>query len=271
VYTNSVLADNPVLYYRLNDSQTQANAGYPSGTFPVSTNYGSLGAAANGVYQPGTKPGVAGPSYTGFGANSKAVAFNGWFGGVDVGGGNLPAALNPTNTAPLTVVSWFQTGPADAPGRFQEILGHSDSSYRLALGQVAGENHFNPGPGPELQFTTAADVATNNFAFNDGKWHMAAGVSDGTNEYLYLDGLLAKSNSVSTGIKITGNTNDLLIGGDTQYTTASPSAPNTIRNFDGQVAQVAFWTNALSASQIQGLYAAAGVTPYFVQQPVSTT
>jgi hypothetical protein len=270
VYTNAVLADSPVLYYRLNDPVSQVNAGYPSATFPVANNYGSAGTTGNGVYQPGTTPGVAGPSYLGFGANSKAVAFNGWLGGVDVGGGNLPANLNPTGAVPMTVVSWFQSGPADAPGRFQELLGHGDNSYRLALGQAAGENHFNPGPGPELQFTSPADVATNGFAFNDGSWHMAAGVSDGTNAYLYLDGMLAKSNNVVTGINILGSTNDLLIGGDSQYTFASFGAVNTVRTFDGQVAQVAFWTNALNPAQIQSLFAAASVPPYIWMEPLAT-
>jgi hypothetical protein len=177
--------------------------------------------------------------------------------------------LNPTNKAPLTVVSWFQTGPADAPGRFQELLGHGDASYRFGLGQVAGENHFNPGPGPELQFTSPADVATNGFAFNDGKWHMIAGVTDGTNEYMYLDGALAKSASNTNGINITGNTNDLLLGGDVQYTTASFNASNTVRTFDGNLAQVAYWTNALTASNIQQLFNAAGVPPYITMQPTS--
>ncbi len=268
-YTNAVLADHPVLYYRLNDPQVQTNAGYPSVSFPVANNYGSVGAAGNGVYQPGTTPGVAGPAFAGFGANSKSVSFNGWLGGVDVGGGNLPSSLNPTNITPLSVVTWFQSGPADAPGRFQEMLGHGDSSYRMALGQVAGEDHFNAGPGPELQFTTAASVATNGFAFNDGKWHMEAGVSDGTNEYMYLDGVLAQSNNTPTGINIAGNTNDLLIGGDSEYTYASFGAASTVRTFDGQVAQVAFWTNALSTAQVQSLFNAAEVPPYIWHQPVS--
>src|SRR6185437_7428748 len=165
-YTSAVLADNPLIYFRMDDAPGPINAGYPSSTFPTATNYGSLGTAADGVYQPGTTPGVAGPNYAGFGNDSRSVAINGWFGGVDVGGGNLPAALNPTGSAPLTVVSWFKTGPADSPGRFQNILGHGDSSYRLSLGASA-DNHFNPGPGPELQFANVTDVATNGFALND--------------------------------------------------------------------------------------------------------
>lgn len=270
VYTNAVLADSPILYYRLNDPQTQVSAGYPSSTFPVATNYGTAGFAGNGVYQPGTTPGVAGPTYGGFGSNSTAVAFNGWLGSVDVGNSNLPVNLNPTGIHPLTVVSWFQTGPADAPGRVQDIVGHGNNSYRLTLGTNAAENHFNPGPGPELQFISAANVATNSFAFNDGNWHMAAGVSDGTNDYLYLDGRLALSNNTPTGINITGSSADLLIGGDSQYTYASPNTANTLRTFDGQVAQVAFWTNALSFQQIQSMFNSAGVPLTIIQQPPQT-
>lgn len=263
-YTNAVIADSPTMYFRMNDGQIQTNAGYPSATFPVATNYGTLGASGNGVYQPGTTPGVAGPSYAGFGSNNRAVAINGWFGAVDVGSSNLPSALNPTGAVPMSVVSWFKGAPADSPGRFQEILGHSDASYRLALGQntTVGENHFNPGPGPELEASSAAQVITNGFAFNDGNWHMVAGISDGTNEYLYLDGALALSNNNPAGISIVGTTDDLLLGGDPEYTYPTWGTANTIRNFDGQIAQVAFWTNALSATQIQSLFNAAGVPPY---------
>ena len=270
-YTNAVLADTPALYYRLNDPLAASNAGYPTATFPVATNHGLLGASGNGLYQPGTTPGVPGPSYSGFGPNSTAVAFNGFFGAVDVGAGSLPPELNPTGIAPLTVVSWFKGAPADSPGRFQEILGHGDRSYRLALGQNAGENRFNPGPGPELQFDNAADLATNGWALNDGAWHMVAGISDGTNDFMYLDGVLVKSGTWGTNIAILGSTNDLLLGGDSQYTTPSASSANTIRYFDGSIAQVAFWTNALSAAQIAQLYGAAGVPASIAVQPRSQT
>ncbi|HEX3720323.1 MAG TPA: DUF2341 domain-containing protein [Verrucomicrobiae bacterium] len=268
-YPAAVLADSPTFYYRLNDSITPVNAGYPTNTFPVATNYGTLGAAANGVYQPGAEPGVAGPSYEGFGASSKSVAINGWFGAVDVGGGSLPPALNPTGASPLTLVTWFRGNIADSPGRFQELVGHGDSSYRLALGQATGENHFNPGPGPEI--TNAPLYQSNGFALNDGNWHMVAGVSDGTNDYLYLDGILAKSSNTASGINIVGNTNDLLIGGDSEYTYASWGGANTIRDLDGQIAHVAFWTNALSAAQIQSLFNAAGVPASVRVQPVGAT
>jgi hypothetical protein len=272
-YTNAVLADSPTIYLRMNDGQSQTNAGYPSSLFPVATNLGTLGTAANGVYQPGTTPGVAGPSYAGFGANSKSVAINGWLGAVDVGSSNLPSELNPTGAVPVSVVAWYQTGPADSPARFQEILGHSDASYRLSIGQntACGENHFNPGPGPEVQFSSTAQVINNGYAFNDGQWHMVAGVSDGTNEYLYLDGSLALTNNNPAGIKIVGTTDDLLLGGDPEYTYPTWGGPyNSIRNLDGDVAQVAYFTNALTGAQIQSLFNAAEVPPYIGEEPVSS-
>jgi hypothetical protein len=271
-YVSTIQGDAPTLYYRLDEPQTKTNAGYNSASYPVATNYGVLGAAANGAYQPGTTPGVAGPPYAGFGS-SKAVALNGFFGAVDVGGGNLPAALNPVGPLPLTIVSWFQGNSADAPARYQDIVGHGNSSYRLALGTTAGENRFNPGAtnGPELQFTSAADVATNHAAKNDGNWHMAAGVTDGTNAFLYLDGILYKSSNSVNGLNITGSPIDLLLGGDPQNSFASQSTGGTDRTFDGQIAQVAIWTNALSGSQLQSLFNAAGVPPSILLQPAGAT
>ena len=271
-YTSVIEGDSPILYYRLNEPQFLTNAGYASTNFPVATNYGSLGASANGVYQPGSTPGVAGPSFVGFGS-SKAVALNGFLGAVDVGGGSLPSALNPVGTVPFTVVAWFQGNSADAPARFQDIVGHGSSSYRLFLGENAGENRFNPGASStiELGYANAPDMVTNNASKNDGHWHMVAGVTDGTNAYMYLDGVLARSTTVGTGINIVGSSVDLLLGGDPTYTYASYNSGSTDRTFDGQIAQVAMWNTNLSAGQIQTLFNAAGVPPSFVTQPVGAT
>ncbi|MGH7967914.1 MAG: LamG domain-containing protein, partial [Limisphaerales bacterium] len=170
-YQTAVLADSPSIYLRLDEA---AKTDYPDpGTYPVAQNYGLAGAAANGVYQPGTAPGVAGPPFTGFGASSRAVAINGYYGGVDVGGGSLPAEFNPTTNQPFSITAWFQGNPADCRGRFQDILGHTDSSWRFTLDTASGAR-FNPGAGPELQFASVADVVTNGFMVNDGKWHFVA-------------------------------------------------------------------------------------------------
>ena len=92
----------------------------------------------------------------------------------------------------MTVTAWFNGNPADCVGRFQVIMGHSDAGWRLTLDTSAG-NRFNPGNGPELQFANVTDELTNGMYLNDANWHFVAGVSDGTNDSLYLDGLLVKS------------------------------------------------------------------------------
>src|SRR5262249_53051270 len=163
-----------------------------------------------------------------------------------------------TGKSPVTVAGWFQANPADAPARFQIIAGHGNSSWRIAMDNVSAGNRFNPGNGPELQFTNIQDVVTNGFLVNDGNWHFVAGVSDGTNDSLYIDGLLART-AANVG-SVAGTNGDALLGGDPStlvpiFNGTSGSEP---RYFDGQIAQMSFFTNALSGAQIQQLYTAAG-------------
>lgn len=265
-YVNAVLADNPVIYLRL-DEPPMSSASYPAAnTYPVANNYGLIGAAGNGFYQPGTAPGVVGPPYSGFGPSSRAVAINGFSGAVDIGGGSLPAELNPTNNQPLTVAAWFKGNPADAASRFQEIVGHTTNSWQLTLDSNSG-NRFNPGSNPELQFANLADVRTNGFIVNDGNWHFVAGVSDGTTESLYLDGALAKTRAPLGAIP--GSTLDAFLGVDPAFQVPiwNGTASSQPRYFDGQIAHVAFFTNALTSGQIQNLYNVAGVPPFVLTQP----
>jgi hypothetical protein len=262
-YNQVVTADSPIIYLRLDEP---AFAGPSATNSPVAANTGSLGAPANGYYLPGTTPGISGPAFNGFPTPSYAVAFNGFNSAVDVGAGALPTLLNPTNHQPMTVTAWFKGNPADCVGRFQVLMGHSDAGWRLTLDTSAG-NRFNPGNGPELQFANVTDVLTNGMYLNDGNWHFVAGVSDGTNDSLYLDGVLAKSGVNETTVT-NGSRQDVILGGDPQYLTPTPTGG---RWFDGSLSHVAFFTNALATAQIQQLYTAAGVAPALVVAPQSVT
>src|SRR5206468_58195 len=115
-YTTFVQANSPLIYLRLNEPDGY-NLQTATGTFPVATNYGNIGVNANGLYQPGIIPGIAGPTNGGFGS-SYGVAING-MAGVDIGAGNLTnlaPQLNRTGLAPVSLVAWFK-GPADPAGR----------------------------------------------------------------------------------------------------------------------------------------------------------
>ena len=256
LYTNDVLSAHPLVFLRMNEP---AYVAPNPATFPVANNLGSMGSAGNGLYQPGTTPGIAGPAVAGFGAQSHAVQMNGLDASVDVGGGGFLSgtALDPVGNSAFTVVAWFRGNPADCFGRFQTILGRGDNAWRFSLDN-GGAVHWNPGAGPEIN--TAQNL-------DDGAWHQIAGVSDGTTASLYVDGVLNVSQGGVNGLG--GSVNDLLIGGAPDYTTSDRNFSQQ-RYFAGQVTQTAFFGSALSAAQIQALYFSADVSPSITKEPAAS-
>ena len=92
-YVTTVQADSPVLYYRFRESNE-----------PPTANIGTLGSAANGLFQAGITPGVAGPrpnAYMGFESANNAVSVPGTGPSVRV------PALN-FNTDTLTISAWVK-------------------------------------------------------------------------------------------------------------------------------------------------------------------
>lgn len=259
LYTNDVLSANPPIFLRLNEpAYTEPD---PS-TYPVANSYGTM-VGANGAYQPGVIPGVPGAFASGLGPTSYAVQMNGLDAAVDVGGGILFGSdLDPQNnpgTPSFSLAYWFKANPADCFGRFQTILGRGDSGWRSSIDN-GGSLRWNPGNGPEI-------ASPNNY--DDGLWHHVVGVCDGSSgtALLYVDGQLVTSQG-SAGA-LAGASQDLLIGGAPDYTTSDNNFSQQ-RYFAGQLAQVAFFTNALTAGQVQTLYNAAGVAAQIIQEPTAT-
>jgi len=82
-------------------------------------------------------------------------------------------------------------------------------------------------------------------------WHFFAGIYDGGTNYVYLDG---KLEGVSRALsRVAGREGKTIIGSVEDYLSD--------RQFEGSVAQVAIFTNALSAQDILRLYQSAGAGP----------
>jgi len=266
-YSNDVVNDpngGAVIYLRMNSAPYLAPA---SGTWPALLNYGQTNgvAVSGGVYTPGTMPGiVAGTSYTNYpvGLASTNVAF---LSGVSSFGdvGSAPI-YNPTGGAPFTVTAVFRSNPADT-NRAQSIVGHGTNSWELGL-TAADTLVFNSGTNSTAVVATgtgAGDlVSTANY--NDGRWHLVTATHNGTNNVLYVDGIANNTNWVTTNS--IGNSLDMMIGSDPSYTNTPVGLG---RQFAGQICEVAFFTSALTAAQVQTLYNNAGVLPAITQQPVS--
>lgn len=240
-YQLLVQAKSPELYLRFNEPSYIAPD--PS-TFPVAVNKGSLGTDADGHYQPSSVPGLAGVPYTGITGSNRATGFTPDAGGyVDMG---TSASLD--FTGPFSIVTWFKTAPTDA--RFQSFIGKGDSSWRAGI-DGNGNARFAFGSNPD---------ATGTANLNDAKWHQLSGVYDGSNLYLYIDGLLDAT--VAAPNTVSGSGNPMTIGTVPDYLVD--------RVFKGSMDEVAAFSSALTADQIKQLYFAANVPPRFTLQPPAT-
>jgi hypothetical protein len=233
-YVQTILSYAPLLYYRMDCT------GFPTpdpNTFPTAVNFGS--APVNGTYLPGTVPsGASGPPISSWSPQIEASPINGILSCVDAG--STPA-FNPAGTQPFTAMTWFRAYPGD--DRVQSMMGHGSSGWTLDLDGTTGLVVWNT--------HTGGSVSSTNI-LNDGNWHFAAGVYDGTNNYLYVNGAL--NNSAPGGVSgVTAESTDLLLGGNSDFVLIASNQ----RYFGGALAQAAFYTNALSAAQIQQIYNAA--------------
>jgi hypothetical protein len=223
-YDQLIESQNPLIYLRLDEP-----------ALPLAGNSGSLGGSANGTYEPLTLPGLPGVPLGGFGLGNFGCQFGGFGGYIDIPGTGLDL------TGPVTVVAWVQAEPAN--GTFQTIVGKGDTSYRLDFDTLGHPRFADGQANPDVIGPMKID---------DGQWHFLAGVYDGfANNHLYVDGLLAGSGPATA--PIAGNPGDVWIGGAPDYGTG--------RLFHGLVDEVSIFPYALSAGQLQQVFAAASLAP----------
>jgi hypothetical protein len=277
-YKATILADNPLMYWRMDAPFWNY---VPPSSCPTAKNYGSaqfimtnLTTGATGpncaIYQPGTVPGVAGPSFVGFGPFTNACAFNGLVGAVDAG---YTPSMDPTGAvANFSLVGWYKGDPMDTvSSRFNVLASHTDKSWKAQFQLGNAKAYKGVGGQPNI-----APTATLNP--NDGKWHMYTLVSSavnggtGTNVSVYLDsGIISATVANQSPIPGT-NGFDAWIGGAPDPTYMEPTNEATYnasqQYFAGEISQVAFFTNALTFDQIQNLFFTAQPAPVISKQPV---
>ena len=247
-YQQLVLAQNPVAYYRLNEPAYTAPD--PS-TLPVTVNAGQVGALANGTEFPGVVAGVAAAPFGGFEAANRACQFDGLNGYVGLGN---PDGLN--FDGKITMMAWIKP---QAVSGLRNIVSHgyitspnAEVQMRINSGQYdLGSWDSTDQTGGASYKMPAGDV---------GRWTFLAGTYDGTRWNLYWNGVLVSTNSAPLGAL--SMSADWAIGA---------RGDGTERFFSGDIDEVAIFTNALTAAQIQQVITAANVPPVFAQQPVAPT
>ncbi len=209
--TNSI---GPIAWWKFSET---------SGT--VATNSGSLGAYANGAYLNGVTLNVAGPrlpTFPGFTTNNIAVTLDGSNDYVRSTNGILD------NVSAFTIAGWVK--PAVANFNNMDLFGQLD---------VAGIGFTSAGK-VELWCDTGAKKLNFFYPYGAGAWHHLAGVGDGINIYLYLDGALAATRSYPPGA----------YGSSGASFNIGAKVFSTGNYFNGSIDEVIVYDRALSAAEI---------------------
>jgi hypothetical protein len=225
-YSATVLAENPIAYWRFNEGGPTAN------------NAGSLGPSANGTYNGGATSGAEAPkppAFPGFEAGNSALQLD----GVDDFVGTVAGLMN--SRPAWTITGWFRRGAdqADRTG----LWGQNDL---LEIGYINNNT---------IQTWTENGTDIVGPGIANGEWAHLAVVSEGSPGTLnmYLNGVLRATRNHSMPADTTFAFN---IGGGGVFDA-------TGNFFNGQIDEIAIFGQALTAAKVQAQYQSALRSPGF--------
>ena len=222
-YGAAVYGDSPDLYWRLGEA---------SGT-------GAVDASGNnsaGLYAASVTRGV--PSAVA-GTTDTAISTNGAATGI------VSSAVGVGAPAAFSEELWFKT--ASTTGG--KLIGFGNSQ---AGASTSYDKHVYLGTDGKLRFgvnSGGLQVITSPLAYNNNAWHHVVATQDGSGTKLYVDGVLVVSGTATTNQSFTGFWR---VGGDNLSGWASRPTTDYLT---GSIDEVAVYTRALTATQVQTHYA----------------
>ena len=228
-YAERVLATEPILYWRLDES-----------TGPITPNLGTLADSGQGQYQGNPNLGGAdprSPTFTGFDNNNRAPMFDGVNDFI-----NGPARLM-NDRAAFTMAGWVR--PTSNQTSRTGLWGQNDA---VEFGFINNST---------LQLWTPAGNVNTDYGHPLNEWHHITALGTGTTLQLYLDGKLA-GESNGGGDSYGSSSFAFNAGGGGIF-------DNTGNSFEGQMDEISVWSRALAKEEISNLIegtAAIDFTPY---------
>lgn len=256
-YSQTILADNPLAYYRLEESVGEATAidSSSTGAFP------GIYVSPNGVVPKLEQPGID--------INSAYFqSYKDEFGTRQHSYVEVPYAAELNPQGPFSVEAWVRPMSAGTDDEYRSPLGSFEGwgavdypGWFFYQSPEAGGN-----PSVWIWVMKGGGIWVQASAVNKQQWQHLAAVYDGANVSFYINGALAGSANASGFIAT--STRSLFIG----------SLPTGDYPFDGNVDEVAIFGTALSAEQIQNHYQvglvnfrAAEVPPEIAKDPSAAT
>jgi hypothetical protein len=229
-YPSTVLADNPIAYYRLEETSGYVAAdSSASGTFPGDY-------IVNGAFPFLGWPGID--------TNSIAVSASLGFANY-VSVGYYPELNQP---GPFSFEVWARPVSIPTGGNYRCPIGNSP-----AFGTATYSGWYvyqTPDVPSEFALVTpTGDVFIQTTNYSIGNWYYLAGTYDGTNMSFYVNGALIGTQRANAYVANSVNNAGLC-------TLAIGQRGDGYGNFDGELDEAAFYTNALTLAQIQAHYQA---------------
>jgi len=106
-------------------------------------------------------------------------------------------------TEQITVAAWIKVVEFDK--KYQTIIAKGDNSWRLARVSDSNNVEFACNGTAATKWTGVGEIpwaVSGTTNVNDGKWHHIAGVFDGTQLYLYIDGVLEAAKRADKSIDV---------------------------------------------------------------------
>ena len=236
-YSALIVTNYPPGYWRLGEPT------YVVPTLPIANNLGYLGTSAQGTYQPGMTTGAAGPGYSGLGG-ATVGAFNAIAGYVNCGT-SVPDLSAPLSR--MTIMTWAKFSNVRSMD-WEAMITCGDTAWLLQRINNDQSIGFRFG-GTDLNTTGARPI-------NDGKWHHIAATYDGAQQKIYIDGTLEIAAN-KTGSNAGEAAYPILIG---------ENARQPGRIWNGNLAEMAVFTNALTASDVWTVYSSSWLAPTILSQ-----
>jgi hypothetical protein len=249
-YPSVVLGDGPLTYHRFSETTVVPTP------YPMATNLGTLGAAANGADAVAQDPGVIrGVS----GVLSGDTAYN-------FPGGTNTAVVIPYNAvlaqnAPFSVEFWakpnFPSTSTSSWGTPSAFIDYNSPRRGWLIYQSDGPASMNYGAGWWFRLyrnssTTLLADAQVLMTVNANVWYHIVCVWDGSAANIYTNGVLAVSAAKLTGTYTAATSARSLTIGSRGNTGSA-----AVYEYNGVIDEYAYYTNVLSASDIAAHYAAA--------------
>lgn len=225
-YSSVVLADSPLLYWRLNDSGS---------TVTDSSGNGYTGfRAASGITTGQTSPITTD-------STAASYLFDGIYGYLQA-----PTSLTFGGSTALTIEAWVRITTNGSGASYNRVIstGYSQSTtkgFDLAVQDNGASVYFTVANGS----TYAQAVSTGSIS----GWTHLVGTYDGSTIRLYINGVLQTTGSLSGSIANPG----------TQLVVAA-ATNNPYNCFTGDIAEVAVYNSVLTQSRIQTHYRASAYT-----------